>query len=150
LFLFVLFFPAYWKKLEPIKIVNDREKCVKYCWLVFAFLVGLFIFAIASGSLLPGSDFRSFVLPLGLLGLLLTVTAARNTLKPWPRFFFILTGAAASGWPVSLWVHNLLFRFWPDEPLIFMLVFYILPAAFFIGAAGTVVLGIKQKLCRHA
>jgi hypothetical protein len=119
------------------------------CWLLFCLVAALFMFAalpIHTLFHLEG-EFLSFVLPLGVVGLLLLMTASWTAMSKWLRFFFILTGASALGWPIGLYAHNLvLFRHFPNEPVTYVLVFFILPVTFIAGIIGTIVVGIRLRL----
>jgi len=63
----------------------------------------------------------------------------------WLRFFFILTGASALGWPVSLWLHDILIKTFPNEPVTYILVFFVLPVTFIIGVVGAIITGVVQS-----
>jgi hypothetical protein len=77
---------------------------LKPFWLLFAALVVLFIIAAPLNSFLCiGGDFWSFTLPLEIGGALLAALAALTKISRWTRLFFILTGASALGWLVSLY-----------------------------------------------
>jgi len=39
---------------------------------------------------------------------LLAALAALTKMSRWLRFLFILTGASELGWPVNLWLHDIL------------------------------------------
>ncbi len=121
---------------------------LKFCWLMFAILVALIIVAISPIHTLLrlGGDFRSFVLPLGIVGAVLLVLAVLTKMSKWLRFFFILTGASALGWQVSLFAHDLLFKTFPTEPVTYVLVFFVLPVTFIVGVVGTIIIGIWQRL----
>lgn len=121
---------------------------LKLCWLMFAILVALFIVAISPihTLLCLGGDFRSFVLPLGIVGVVLLVLAVLTKMSKWLRFLFILTGASAIGWQVSLFAHNLLIKIFPTEPVTYILVFFVLPVTFIVGVVGTIIIGIWQRL----
>jgi len=121
---------------------------LKLCWLMFALLVALFIVAISPMHKLMrlGGDFSSFVLPLGIVGVVLLVTVALTKMSGWLRFVFILTGASALGWQFSLFAHDLLIKIFPTEPVTYVLVFFVLPVSFIFGVIGTIVTGIWQRL----
>lgn len=122
---------------------------LKLCWLLFAVLVALFFVAAPLNSLLRiGGDFRSFLLPIGILGALLVFVVALAKTGRWLKFFFILTGASALGWPISLWLHNILINAFPTEPVTYVLVFYILPVTFVTGVVGTIITGIVRGFSR--
>jgi hypothetical protein len=118
---------------------------VRLCWLLLFLLAALFIFAVSPLHTIfhLEGEFLSFVLPMGVVGLLLLVSASCTTMNKWLRFFFILTGASALGWPVGLYAHNLLlFNRFPGEPVTYVLVFFVLPVTFIAGIIGTIVVGI--------
>jgi hypothetical protein len=93
---------------------------LKLCWLLFTLLV---------------------VLPNVAISPLHTFLGLRIDSKS----FFILTGVSALGWPVSLYLHDLLIKFFPTEPVTYVLVFYVLPFAFVAGVLGTIITGILQR-----
>jgi len=115
---------------------------------LFAILVTLAIVAILPLHTLLhlGGDLRSFIPVLGIVGTVLLVLAALTKMSKWLRFFFILTGASALGWQVSLFAHELLIKIFPTEPVTHVLVFFILPVTFIVGVAGAIVTGIWQRL----
>jgi hypothetical protein len=117
---------------------------LKLCWLIFALLVALVIVAISPLRL--GGDFRSFVFPLGIIGLVLLVLIALTKMSKWLRFFCILTGVSALGWQVTLFAHDLLIKNFPTEPVTYVLVFFVLPVTFIVGVVGTIVTGIWHRL----
>ena len=119
---------------------------LKFCWLLFAALIVLFIVAAPLNGLLRiGGDFRSFVLPLGIMGASVVVLAALTKMNKWLRFFFILTGASALGWPFSLYLNRLLINFFPNEPVTYVMFFFVFPLTFIAGVIGTIITGIWQK-----
>jgi hypothetical protein len=118
-----------------------------FSWLFFVFLLALIIVALPLRNLLHlGGDIGSFLFTLGILGALLVIVAAGAKTGRWLRFFFILTGASALGWPVGLWLHNILIKVWSTEPITYVLVFYILPLTFVTGVLGTVITGIARAI----
>ena len=121
---------------------------LKFCWLMFALLVAIVIVAISPIHTLLrlGGDFRSFVLPLGIVGAVLLVLVVPTKMSKWLRFFFILTGTSAIGWQVSLFAHDLLIKIFPTEPVTYVLVFFVLPVTFIVGVVGTIIIGIWQRL----
>jgi len=115
---------------------------------MFAILVALFVVAISPLHTLLrlGGDFRSFVLPLGIVGVVLLVLVFLTKMSKWLRFFFILTGASAIGWQVSLFAHDLLIKRFPSEPVTYVLVFFVLPVTFIVGVIGTIITCIWQRV----
>ena len=101
----------------------------KVAWGVFSVLVGLFVVAVSplKDLLHISGDFRNFVPYLGVLGALLVASAVAARINKLLRSFLITAGASALGWPISLYLHNLLISFFPTEPVTYVLVFFILP-----------------------
>ena len=62
------------------------------------------------------------------------------------RIFLITAGASALGWSISLYLHDLLIRFFPTEPVTYVLVFFVLPVTFLVGVLGAIAIGIKQLI----
>jgi hypothetical protein len=123
---------------------------IKICWIIFGFLIALLIAAVTPllGLVIRG-DFRNFTTPLGILGALLIVLAAITKMSKLLKGFMLGTGAAVVGWPLSLLLHNFLFRFFPTEPFTYVLFFYVFPAIFITSAIGTIIVGIKQLVTSH-
>lgn len=118
---------------------------IRLSWVLFICLLAL----IAAGLTFPrllrmGGDSTTFLLPLGVLGVLLAFTAARVKTARWMRFFFMLTGFSAFGLPADLLLHELMFKIWPTEPVTYILLFYVLHLTFVVGVAGTIVAGILR------
>jgi hypothetical protein len=123
----------------------------KFSWVVFACLPALVAAALTLPRLLRlGGDFRTFLYPIGVLGALLTGAAAGIKSGRWQKFFFILTGASALGWPVSLFLHDQLVKIWSTEPVTYVLVFYILPVTFVTGVLGTIITGLLGLFARSS
>jgi hypothetical protein len=120
----------------------------KLCWVLFAVLVGLFLIAVSpiKNYLHLNGDFSAFVTCLGGVGLLLVISSLLARVGKWLKIFLLITGASAAGWPLSLYLHEFLFRFFPTEPVTYILVFFVLPVTFLAGAVGTIAIGIKQLL----
>ena len=123
----------------------------KLSWVLFVSLLAL----IAAGLTLPrllrmGGDSRTFIFPLGVLGILLVVIAARVKTAGWLRFFFMLVGLSAFGLPADLFVHDQLFKLRPAEPVTYVVLFYILPLTFVIGVLGTIITGLAYLFSKSA
>jgi hypothetical protein len=118
------------------------------CWLLFAILVGIALVAISplKNFLHVSGDLSSFVPLLGGVGALLVILALAAKQDKWLKTFMIITGASAAGWPISLYLHEFLFRFFPTEPVTYILVFFILPVTFLAGVFGTLAFGIKRLI----
>jgi hypothetical protein len=119
---------------------------IKCCWIVFVLLLGLFIFVLSPLRELAGLqwDFSNAVFPLGILGALLAVLVAVTRMGLLLKGFLLATGISAAGWPISLFLHGILFNFFPSEPFTYILLFFICIPAFIIGAIGSIALGIKS------
>ena len=121
---------------------------LKLCWFTFVLLMVIFIAGISPLHTLLhlGGDFRSLVPVLAITGVVFLVLAALTKMSKWLRFFFILTGASALGWQVSLFAHDLLINIFPTEPVTYVLVFFVFPVTFIVGVVGTIIIGIWQRL----
>jgi hypothetical protein len=130
---------------------RDTKMRMKVCWGVLGVLVGLFVLIVTPlGRLIHlDGDFKSFVVPLGILGAALIVMVAVTRMNVVLKSFLGATGTAAIGWPVSLYLHSTLIRFFPTEPFTYILFFFIFTPVFIIGAAGTVIIGIRQLVSLH-
>jgi hypothetical protein len=93
----------------------------------------------------PG-DLRDYVIQLGALGVSLVILAVLTRISRVLRNFMITAGASALGWPVSLYIHDLIFPTFPNEGVTYVLVFYVLPVTFLVGVLGAVVMGIKRRI----
>ena len=69
---------------------------MKVCWGVFGVLVGLFVVAVTplGGLIHLHGDFRDFVVPLGLLGVVLLILAAVTRIRMLLKSFLLGTGAS--------------------------------------------------------
>jgi len=133
----------------------------KLSWAIFWALIGVFV-VIASaflvpaiGELLMGLLFITvsgavFILLGGALIFLTVKEKVGGLLKK----FFILTGAAAVGIPISAVLHNAIYalvlvkmlnRPDIDEPFFFIMAIFVCPLGFLVGAVGSVVLFIKRR-----
>ena len=134
-------------------------------WVIFWALVAAFV-AVASIFFIPAA--REAVVGLAfmaisgavlfLLGAALVFLAVKRQPPGMPRRFLILTGASAAGIPVSVLLHNVIYGlfihcfgpdFWDriglaDEPVFFFLAILVCPAAFLVGAIGTVILAARR------
>lgn len=93
-----------------------------------------------------------------LLGIALIFITVREKAGGKLRKFLILTGAGATGIPVSIILHNAIYAlfihwfgtdFWDrvgigDEPFFFVMAIFICPVAFLVGTVGSIVLAIKK------
>jgi hypothetical protein len=120
-----------------------RSILVRVCWAVFAILLALLIFALTplrdrfSGrfELFPG-------IPLILFGISLVILTVRLRTKTVLKVFMIATGASAIGWPSSLFLHSFLYRYYPTEPITYVLFFFVFPFTFAIGVLGSISTGL--------
>jgi hypothetical protein len=141
----------------------------KLTWSISWALVGVFVvvvavmvsalFAPAVKRLFAGGWFFIIAGFLFLsLGVALLVLAVKGKTAGLLRKFLILTGAAATGIPISAVLHNVIYGlfilwfgadFWGrtglgDEPFFFILAVIVCPLGFLVGAVGSIVLFIKK------
>ena len=137
--------------------------------IVFWALVGTFLLILsqilvpAVRDLFKGSFL--FLLPFAvfsLLGIALIFLTLKEKVKGKLKKFLILTGASASGFFISVLLHNLIYGlfvavfgadFWDkiglgDEPLFFLLAIIVCPIGFLIGGAGSIILFLKRNHSR--
>ena len=116
------------------------------CWILLGIMAGLIIVVVSPLRELlqiPG-DLSNYVIHLGVLGVLLLIMVILTKMTMWLRIFMITAGTSALGWPISLYIHDLISPLFPDEGFTYLLVFFILPVTFLIGVSGSIVIGIKQ------
>jgi hypothetical protein len=136
----------------------------KLIWPIFWITVGVFVIAVVGTMLAP--PIRGLAMPyfmfsawaiFFLLGVTLLVLTVKTKVAGILKKFLLLTGASAVGFPVFAVLHNLVYAlfiklfgegFWAggDEPVFFILAAIVCPIAFLVGAVGTIVLAIKNKL----
>jgi hypothetical protein len=143
-----------------------KEKSIRYIfWAMMAFFIisvgSMFILVPIVGrttgdSPLRFSTFAAWPVFFGL-GVALLVLTVKKKVKGTAKKFLLLTGASAVGLPVFAVLHNLVYalfihffgeNFWGpggDEPVLFTLATIVCPLGFLVGAAGTIVLNIKNK-----
>ncbi len=121
---------------------------MKVCWGVFGVLVGLFVLTVTplGGLIHLRGEFKGFVVPLGILGAVLLVIVIITRMSVLLKSFLLGTGISAVGWPISIYLHNILIRFFPTEPFTYILFFFVFTPAFIIGAAGTIIIAVKQMV----
>ncbi len=147
----------------------------KLSWSIFWVLVGVFIVLVGTivGAPLLLSSLRgvymgvlfssaALLLSLGITFLVLTI---KGKTKGIFRKFQLLTGASASGFFVSILLHNAIYGlfiywfgadFWDriglgDEPFFFIMAIFVCPIGFLVGAVGSIVLAIKKlRIARKA
>ncbi|MEE8637550.1 MAG: hypothetical protein V3T21_00735 [Candidatus Margulisiibacteriota bacterium] len=62
------------------------------------------------------------------------------------KFFLILTGGSAILFVASILLHNLLSAVLGfEEPVFFLIAVFVCPAAFLVGAIGSIILLIKRR-----
>jgi len=128
----------------------------------FIVIVSWFFVAAANESV-RGLRFLVFLASSGsvfsLLGITLIFITVREKAGGRLRKFLILTGAGATGIPVSIILHNAIYAllvhwfgtdFWDrtglgDEPFFFVMAIFICPVAFLVGTVGSIVFIIKTK-----
>ncbi len=111
-------------------------------------------------DLLRGSEV--FLLPIAvffLLGVALIILTVKEKVAGLLKKFFILTGASAAGFLVSILLHNAIYglliywfgaNFWDriglgDEPFFFFVAIVVCPIGFLVGVVGSIVLAIKRS-----
>ena len=137
-------------------------------WSIFWALVATFtvivswFFVAATNEFARGFPFLVFLASSGFvffsLGITLIVITVKEKVGGRLSKFLILTGAAATGIPVSIILHNAIYGlfihwfgtdFWDriglgDEPFFFVMAIFICPVAFLVGTVGSIVLAIKR------
>ena len=138
----------------------------KYLISTFWALVAVF-FVIVSEFCIPAVKefFRGsilFLLPFlvfFLLGIVLIFFTVKEKMIGKSKKFLILTGASATGFFISILLHNFIYGvfiyffgsdFWErigtgDEPFFFFVALFVCPIGFLIGVIGSIVLFIKQR-----
>jgi len=121
---------------------------MKLCWLLLGVMVGLVAVVVSPlrEVLHVRGDLSNYVTPLGILGVPLVILSNITRMGRLLRIVLITTGVSAMGWPISLYMHDLLSRWFPSEPVTYILVFYVLPTTFIAGVVGATAIGIKQLL----
>lgn len=134
----------------------------KISWSIFWALVGVFIvnlclfFIPVVRDLLRGS--LLFLLPIAvffLLGVALIVLTVKEKIGGVLKKSFLLTGASAAGFFVSILLHNAiygLFIYWfgtdfwngGDEPFFFIVAVIVCPLGFLVGAIWSIVLRYRK------
>ena len=134
----------------------------KLSWPIFWALVGVFIVNLClffipafrdllRGSLLFLSPFAVFF----LLGVALIVLTVKEKVAGMLKKSFLLTGASAAGFFVSILLHNAiygLFIYWfgtdfwngGDEPFFFIVAVIVCPIGFLVGAIWSIVLRYRK------
>ena len=126
---------------------------------VYVVIAGMFLIP-AFRDLLGGSEV--FLLPIAvffLLGVALIILTVKEKVTGLLKKFFILTGASATGFPVSILLHNAIYglliywfgaNFWDriglgDEPFFFFVAIVVCPIGFLVGVVGGIVVAIKRS-----
>ncbi len=137
----------------------------KLIWAIFWTLVGVSaviaigLFIPAIRELIRGIPFVTISGVLFFfLGAALIFLTVKEKVGGKLKKFLILTGASSAGLVVSILLHNAIYGlfihwfgpdFWeriglPDEPFFFIIAVFICPAAFLVGAIGSIVLATKR------
>jgi hypothetical protein len=134
--------------------------------ITFWVLAGVFLIVVAEffipafRDLLKGSLW--FLAPMAafcLLGIVLLILATKEQAERKLKKFLLLTGASATGFFVSILLHNLIYGlfayffgadFWQriglgDEPFFFIVAIFVCPLGFLVGVVGTLVLLLKKR-----
>ena len=137
----------------------------KLSWPIFWALVSVFVvnlclfFIPAFRDLLRGSEL--FLLPIAvffLLGVALIFLTVKEKVGGMLKKSFLLTGASAAGFFVSILLHNAIYGlfiywlgagFWDriglgDEPFFFIVAIFVCPIGFLVGAIWSIVLRYRK------
>jgi len=114
---------------------------------VFIIVVGSMFIRIPTGGepqafnmLLPG------IAILFVLGVVLITLTVKKKVVGKLKTFLLLTGASSMGLLVFVVLHNIISGlFGIEEPVFFILAIPVCPLGFLVGAAGTIVLTVKNK-----
>ena len=140
----------------------------KLSWPIFWALVGVFVVIVCLFQISPfipafrGSIFLWFLNVSGsiflLLGVALIVLTVREKVSGTLKKFFLLAGASAAGFFVSIILHNAVYAlfiyffgegFWNgDEPFFFIMAVFVCPLGFLVGAIGSIVLRVRSSSSR--
>ena len=118
------------------------------CWVLLGSMAGLMLVVVSPLRELlhvPG-DLSNYVVQIGALGVSLVILAILTKISRVLRNFMITAGASALGWPVSLYIHDLIATRYPTEGVTYVLVFFILPVTFLVGVVGAIAIGIRQRV----
>jgi hypothetical protein len=111
-------------------------------WTAFAVLIGLFAVELTPLRNLFSRRFETTPgIPLILAGIVLVVLVLRARMNTILKSFLIAAGASAIGWPGSLFLHSFLYRYFPTEPVTYILFFFVFPGLFVIGSIGALATG---------
>lgn len=118
------------------------------CWVLLVIMAGLVLIVVSPlRSLLRiQGDLSNYTIHLAVLGVPLIILAIITKMSRVLRGFLITAGGSASGWFISLYLHDLMAGFFPTEPVTYILVFFVLPVTFLAGVLGATVIGIKQLI----
>lgn len=124
----------------------------KLIWSIFWALVGVFVIVVsmifipAFGALLAG--YKLFLIPLTvlfLLGATLIVLTIDKKIRRMLKGFFLLVGASATGIFFFFILHNFISRWLGiEEPFSFIMVIFVCPLGFLVGAIGNIALFTKK------
>jgi hypothetical protein len=114
---------------------------------VFIIVVGSMFIRIPTGGepqafnmLLPG------IAILFVLGVVLITLTVKKKVAGKSKTFLLLTGASSIGLLIFVVLHNIVSGlFGIEEPVFFILAIPVCPLGFLVGAAGTIVLTVKNK-----
>ena len=133
----------------------------KLSWPIFWALVGIFVviasvfFIPAVRELIMGFLFLTISGAIFfLLGVALIFSTVKEKVAGMLKKFLILTGASSAGISVSFLLHNAIYGlfihwfgidFWIELGYFFIIAIFVCPAAFLVGAVGSIVLAIKRS-----
>jgi hypothetical protein len=136
----------------------SRARARNFLLLVLVILFAVLAAGIARAIKLPFAVLGVLGVLFGLLGVMLTVQTVRLRETRTRKILFMLTGVSATGIPVCVVLHNLVYalciqlfgkEFWGpngDEPVFFILGVLILPVLFLIGAVASGILLIRKRM----
>lgn len=129
----------------------------KLIWSIFWALVVVFVVAVGTMFIPPlgrlpvrFSGFAAWPVLAGL-GVALLVLTVKTKVGGMVKKFLLLTGSSTIGLPVFAILHNVVSGLLnTEEPVFFIIATIICPIGFLVGAAGTIVLAIKNKPPKHS
>ena len=129
-----------------MEIIFVAKLSIIICWVLLGAMAGLVLIVVSPlrGLLGIQGDLSNYTIHLMLLGIPLVMLAIITKISRALKTFLITAGGSASGWFISLYLHDLMYSFFPTEPVTYILVFFVIPVTFLVGVLGATVIGIKQ------
>jgi peptidoglycan/LPS O-acetylase OafA/YrhL len=129
--------------------VNNKPIRLVFWATVAVFIIiicAMFVRIPLAESLPLGFVFLPGIAIFFLLGVALIVLTVKKKVPGLLKKFLLLTGASAAGLPVFAVLHNVVSGFFNiEEAVFFILATLVCPLGFLVGAAGTIVLAVKNK-----